>query len=116
MAWPEEIYQAVDSTWYLKWQSETEISFLSRKTEDEFNWYFWFLVRSVIYGYILVNVFNFLKKRVPAVLGRGPYREDPNRRKLARVVLLFSSSNPTLYLYTGQLILLSYLAVILQQI
>ncbi|PPD87852.1 hypothetical protein GOBAR_DD15213 [Gossypium barbadense] len=34
MAWPEEIGQTVASTWYLKWQSEAEMNFKSRKTDD----------------------------------------------------------------------------------
>ncbi|KAL5566845.1 hypothetical protein UlMin_030009 [Ulmus minor] len=84
MAWPEEIDQAVDSTWYLKWQSEAEKNYLSRKT-DGIQWYLWFLIRSVIYGYILLNVFQFLKKRIPVLLGYGPIRRDPNLQKLRRV-------------------------------
>ncbi|CAK9156354.1 unnamed protein product [Ilex paraguariensis] len=34
MAWPEYIDQSVGSTWYLKWQSEAEMSFKSRKTDE----------------------------------------------------------------------------------
>lgn len=89
MAWPEEIYQAVGSTWYLKWQSEAEMSFKSRKSDD-LQWFFWFLIRSVIYGYILLHVFRFLKRRIPRLLGYGPLRRDPNLQKLQRVVLLCS--------------------------
>lgn len=84
MAWPEEIYQAVDSTWYLKWQSEAERSYIARK-QDGIMWYFWFLIRSFIYGYILYHVFQFMKKRVPSLLGYGPIRRDPNLMKLRRV-------------------------------
>ncbi|POO02926.1 AAA-type ATPase [Trema orientale] len=84
MAWPEETYQAVDSTWYLKWQSEAERSYRSRK-KDDFQWHFWFVVRSAIYGYILFHVFRFLKRRIPVLLGYGPLRRDPNLRKLRRV-------------------------------
>ena len=92
MAWPEEIDQAVDSTWYLKWQSEAEKNYLSRKT-DGIQWYLWFLIRSVIYGYILLNVFQFLKKRIPVLLGYGPIRRDPNLQKLRIVVLLYPISS-----------------------
>ncbi|KAF4379841.1 hypothetical protein G4B88_012764 [Cannabis sativa] len=84
MAWPEEIDQAVDSTWYLKWQSEAEKSYKSRK-RDDFQWFFLFTIRTVIYGYILFHVLLFLKRRIPVVLGFGPYRKDPNFRKLGRM-------------------------------
>lgn len=94
MAWPEEIYQAVGSTWYLKWQSEAEMSYKSRNTDD-IQWFLWFLIRSIIYGYILFHMFRFMKRRIPKLLGYGPLRRDPNMRKLQRVVLLcsFSATN-----------------------
>ncbi|XP_015576554.1 probable inactive ATP-dependent zinc metalloprotease FTSHI 5, chloroplastic [Ricinus communis] len=84
MAWPEEIEQSVGSTWYLKWQSEAEMSFKSRKT-DNIQWFIWFVVRSALYGYILFHVFRFLKRKVPRLLGFGPLRRNPNLRKLQRV-------------------------------
>ncbi|XVE62702.1 hypothetical protein DITRI_Ditri06bG0140900 [Diplodiscus trichospermus] len=84
MAWPEEIGQTVASTWYLKWQSEAEMNFKSRKTDD-FKWFLWFLIRSTIYGFILFHVFRFLRRKVPKALGYGPIRKDPNMRKLRRV-------------------------------
>ncbi|XP_050142890.1 probable inactive ATP-dependent zinc metalloprotease FTSHI 5, chloroplastic [Malus sylvestris] len=84
MAWPEEIDQAVDSTWYLKWQSEAEMNHKSRRTDD-IQWYFWFLVRSAIYGYVLFHLFRFMKRKIPRFLGYGPLRRDPNMRKLQRV-------------------------------
>ncbi|TKY52101.1 ATP-dependent zinc metalloprotease FtsH 3 [Spatholobus suberectus] len=88
MAWPEEIYQTVDSTWYLKWQSEAELNFRSRQTtdEDEAPWFFfWFFVRAAIYGLVLFHVLKFMRRRVPSLLGFGPLRKDPNRQKLQRV-------------------------------
>lgn len=91
MAWPEEIGQTVASTWYLKWQSEAEMNFKSRKTDD-LKWFLWFLIRSAIYGYILYHVFRFLRRKVPKALGYGPIRKDPNMRKLRRVVLFSSLS------------------------
>ncbi|KNA05484.1 hypothetical protein SOVF_189840 [Spinacia oleracea] len=84
MAWPEELDQAIESTWYLEWQSVAEYSFKSRKT-DTFRWYLFFLIRSAIYGYILYHTFQFMKKKVPIWLGYGPYRQDPNIRKLRRL-------------------------------
>lgn len=84
MAWPEYSDVSVSSTWYLTWQSEAEANFKSRQT-DELPWYFWFLVRTAIYGYVLFHVFCFLKRNVPRVLGFGPIRKDPNFRKLRRV-------------------------------
>ncbi|KAL3651045.1 putative inactive ATP-dependent zinc metalloprotease FTSHI 5, chloroplastic [Castilleja foliolosa] len=88
MAWPEYSDVSAGSTWYLKWQSEAELRFRSRKI-DEFQWYFWFLVRTAIYGYVVFHVFRFMKRRVPRALGYGPLRRDPNFRKLRRVKAYF---------------------------
>lgn len=85
MAWPEEAYQFVGTTWYLKWQSEAEMNYRSRKT-NSIRWYLWFLIRSAIYGYVLFNVFCYLKRKIPKLLGYGPLRRDPNLRKFRRVV------------------------------
>lgn len=85
MAWPEEAYQAVDSTWYLKWQADAEMNYRARK-RDNIQWYLWFLIRSIIYGFVLFNVIRYLKRKVPRLLGYGPWRRDPNLRKLRRVV------------------------------
>ncbi|XP_020223283.1 probable inactive ATP-dependent zinc metalloprotease FTSHI 5, chloroplastic isoform X2 [Cajanus cajan] len=90
MAWPEEIYQTVDSTWYLKWQSEAELNFKSRQPtdeeeEEESPWLPWFLVRAAIYGFVLFHVLKFMRRRVPRLLGFGPLRKDPNMQKLRRV-------------------------------
>ncbi|CAL2269646.1 unnamed protein product [Prunus armeniaca] len=84
MAWPEEIDQAVASTWYLKWQSEAEMNYKSRRTDD-IQWYFWFLIRSVIYGYVCFHLFRFMKRKIPRLLGYGPLRRDPNMQKLKKV-------------------------------
>lgn len=83
MAWPDG-YQTVGSTWYLKWQSEAEKRFKSRKT-DEWHWYFWFLIKCGIYGYVLFHVFHFARRKVPRFFGYGPLRRDPNLRKLQRL-------------------------------
>ncbi|QCE07449.1 cell division protease FtsH [Vigna unguiculata] len=88
MAWPEEIYQTVDTTWYLKWQSEAESNFKSRQpaVEDgESSWSFKFLVRAAIYGFVLFHVVKFMRRKLPRLLGFGPLRRNPNRRKLRRV-------------------------------
>lgn len=90
MAWPEEIDQTVGSTWYLKWQSEAEMSFRSRKQDDEnIQWFFWFFIRCFIYGYVLYHTFRFMKRNIPRILGYGPFRRDPNMRKLRRLVPFF---------------------------
>ncbi|XP_072999076.1 probable inactive ATP-dependent zinc metalloprotease FTSHI 5, chloroplastic [Typha latifolia] len=89
MAWPEEVYQAVGTTWYLKWQSEAEMNFKSRKT-DSIQWYFWFLIRSAAYGFVLFNVLRYMRRKVPKLLGYGPLRRDPNLRKLRRVRFYFN--------------------------
>lgn len=88
MAWPEEIDQTVGSTWYLKWQSEAEISFKSRKTDDT-QWFLWFFIRTIIYGFVLFHVIRFMKRKIPSLLGYGPLRRDPNLWKLQRVVVLW---------------------------
>lgn len=85
MAYPEYSDISMGSNWYLKWQSEAGTNFRNRNTE-EFRWYFWFLVRAAIYGYIMFHVFWYLKRKAPRVLGFGPLRRDPNFRKLRRVV------------------------------
>ncbi|KAG9445869.1 hypothetical protein H6P81_011997 [Aristolochia fimbriata] len=88
MAWPEESYQTAGSTWYLQWQSEAEMSFKARKGNG-WQWYFWFLIRSGIYFFVLFNVFRFMKRKIPRFLGYGPFRRDPNLRKLRRVKYYF---------------------------
>lgn len=88
MAWPEELDQTIGSTWYLEWQSEAESSFKSRKA-DTFRWYFLFLIRSVIYGYVLYHTFQFMRKKVPRFFGYGPYRRDPNFGKLRKLLWYF---------------------------
>ncbi|KAK7344160.1 hypothetical protein VNO77_13483 [Canavalia gladiata] len=85
MAWPEELFQTVDSTWYLKWQSEAELNFKSRETDDGIQWFLWFFVRAGIFGFVLFHVFKFMRRRIPSLLGFGPMRRDPNRQKLRRV-------------------------------
>ncbi|XP_077215991.1 ftsH extracellular protease family [Tasmannia lanceolata] len=84
MAWPEEVDQSVGSTWYLKWQSEAELNFKARK-RDGIQWFLWFLIRSIIFGYVVTNVLRFMTKKIPRLLGYGPLRRDPNLRKLRRV-------------------------------
>ncbi|XP_068666932.1 probable inactive ATP-dependent zinc metalloprotease FTSHI 5, chloroplastic isoform X2 [Aristolochia californica] len=88
MAWPEEVYQTVGSTWYLQWQSEAEMSFKARKVGN-WQWYFWFLIRSGIFFFVLFNVFRFMRRKIPRLLGYGRFRRDPNLRKLRRVKYYF---------------------------
>lgn len=88
MAWPEEIDQTVDSTWYLKYQSEAELGLRSRKSDD-FTWFLWFMIRSAIYGYIWFHIFSFMRKKIPRILGYGPVRRNPNVRMLGRVVTYY---------------------------
>ncbi|XP_060175742.1 probable inactive ATP-dependent zinc metalloprotease FTSHI 5, chloroplastic isoform X2 [Lycium barbarum] len=88
MAWPEYFDQSVASTWYLKWQSEAEQSFRSRK-RDGLQWYLWFLIRAAAYGYVLYHVIHFMRRKIPRLLGYGPLRRNPNLRKLQRVRAYF---------------------------
>ncbi|XP_078439024.1 ftsH extracellular protease family [Wolffia australiana] len=83
MAWPEEVDQFVGSTWYLKWQSEAELNFKSHKGSGLW-WYIGFLFRSIIFGFVVFHVLRFMRK-IPRALGYGPFRRDPNLRKLRRV-------------------------------
>ncbi|KAH9706862.1 putative inactive ATP-dependent zinc metalloprotease FTSHI 5 [Citrus sinensis] len=89
MAWPQYMDQSVGSTWYLGWQSEVEMSFNSRKTDD-LNWSIWFLIRTAVYGYVLFHILRFMKRKIPRLLGFGPMRRDPNFRKLRRVKAYFN--------------------------
>ncbi|CAL9154165.1 probable inactive ATP-dependent zinc metalloprotease FTSHI 5, chloroplastic isoform X1 [Musa acuminata AAA Group] len=88
MAWPEEAYQTVGATWYLEWQSVAELNHRSRK-KGSIWWYFWFLMRSAIFGFLLFHVFRFSKRNIPRFLGYGPFRRDPNLRKFRRVRFYF---------------------------
>ena len=88
MVWPEEVDQAVGSTWFLKWQSEAEMNYKARKRET-IRWYLWFLIRSMIYGFVIFNVLRYLTRKVPRLLGYGPWRKDPNLWKLRRLVNTF---------------------------
>lgn len=88
MAWPEEIGQAVGSTWYLEWQTDMEGRFQSRKPGG-FLWFLWFVIRSVIYGQILFNILWFVRRKAINLLGFGPVRRDPNWRKLRRLQAYF---------------------------
>lgn len=87
MSWPEDVSEAVGTTWYLKWQFEAEMSCNARKTNG-IGWYLGFLMKSAIFGFVLFNVLWFLKRKIPRLLGYGPLRRDPNLRKLRRVVRL----------------------------
>lgn len=89
MAWPEEIDQTVDVTWFLKWQSEAELNFKSRK-KDNAQWYIWFFIRTAIFGVLLFQVLQFFTRTISHLFGYGPLRRDPNIQKLQRVVFLSS--------------------------
>ncbi|KAI3864663.1 hypothetical protein MKX03_009183 [Papaver bracteatum] len=88
MAWPEEAFQTVGSTWYLEWQSTADISFRTRK-KDGIRWYLLFYIKTAVYAFVLFNVLRLVKKKAPRLLGFGPIRRDPNREKLRRVKSYF---------------------------
>ncbi|CAM8925447.1 unnamed protein product [Rhodiola kirilowii] len=89
MAWPEELGRKVGSTWYLQWQSDAEASFRSRKKKGLL-WNFLFIVKSMVYGYVVFHVLRSLRRKVPRLLGYGPLRRDPNIRKFRRVRSYFA--------------------------
>ncbi|KAG7023894.1 putative inactive ATP-dependent zinc metalloprotease FTSHI 5, chloroplastic, partial [Cucurbita argyrosperma subsp. argyrosperma] len=84
MAWPVESDQIVDSTWYLKWQTETEMRFKATR-RDTLQWVVLFMIRSAIYLYCLFHIFSFVKRKVPRLIGFGPVRRNPNLRKFRRL-------------------------------
>ncbi|XP_063940731.1 probable inactive ATP-dependent zinc metalloprotease FTSHI 5, chloroplastic [Daucus carota subsp. sativus] len=74
--------------WYMDWLTVADMNFRSRNSLD-FVWYLGFTVRTVIYGYVLLHVFRFMKRKIPRLLGFGPLRRDPNMRKLRRLKAYF---------------------------
>lgn len=88
MAWPE-YGEEVTNSWYLKWQSEVIMAFRSEDAGG-LKWYFWFLVRAVLYVYVLFHVFRYTKRNIPVLLGNRPIWKNPNLRKLRRVVFISS--------------------------
>ncbi|KAL8171854.1 hypothetical protein V2J09_023658 [Rumex salicifolius] len=90
MAWPEEIGQTVGTPWYLKWQSETEMRFRSRRAVDSFS-YIKIFVRCAIYGYVFIHVIQlawYMKKKAVRVLGFGPRFKNPNIRTKRQLIAI----------------------------
>ncbi|MCI02544.1 FTSH extracellular protease family protein, partial [Trifolium medium] len=84
MAWPEE--GTMDTPQYLKWQLNAEASVKSRKADSEVQWIMLFITRTAIMGFVLVNVFNFMRRKIPRLFRYGPLQNrDPAMRKLWRV-------------------------------
>ncbi|GKD00757.1 calreticulin isoform X1 [Tanacetum coccineum] len=60
------------------------------QSDEEFNWYFMFAVRFIIYLYVLSKIFDYLKKRTPKLLVvKRPGRKNPNMRKLRKLKYFF---------------------------
>ncbi|PWA91797.1 ftsH extracellular protease family [Artemisia annua] len=75
---------------YLNWKSEAEEDIRSQSEDEEFNWYFMFAVRFIIYVYVLSKIFDYLKKRTPKLPGvKRPGRRNPNMRKLRKLKYFF---------------------------
>lgn len=82
----------------MDWLTVADMNFRSRNSLD-FIWYLGFAVRTVIYGYVLLHIFRFMKRKIPRLLGYGPLRRDPNMRKLRRLVIFFDHNCSSLYIY-----------------
>ncbi|KAL9992706.1 putative peptidase M41, AAA+ ATPase domain, ATPase, AAA-type, core [Helianthus debilis subsp. tardiflorus] len=80
-----KLFRTIPMKQYLNWKSEAEENIKSQKEDEEFNWYFMFAVRAIVYWYILSHVFRFLKKRTPKLPGLKVRRRNPNMRKLRRL-------------------------------
>ncbi|KAJ0446515.1 putative peptidase M41, AAA+ ATPase domain, ATPase, AAA-type, core [Helianthus annuus] len=80
-----KLFRTIPMKQYLNWKSEAEENIKSQKEDEEFNWYFMFAVRAIVYWYILSHVFRFLKKRTPKLPGLKARRRNPNMRKLRRL-------------------------------
>lgn len=84
---PSEIGRSFSASWYLKWRYEVEMEFESRKT-DGILWFLWFLIRSTMYGFVLFNVFQLMRRKIPKLLGYGPLLKDPKVQKWRKLVFL----------------------------
>ncbi|KAL5983591.1 hypothetical protein ACLOJK_017679 [Asimina triloba] len=84
MAWPEEISQTVNSSWYLNWQFEAEMNFKARESGG-IGWFLGFFIRSIVFVFVVFNVLRFMKRNISRLLGYEPLRRDPNIRKLKRM-------------------------------
>lgn len=76
----------VDSMWYMQWQLSAETNFKSRHTDGDVWWFVLLFLRAAIPGFVLFHVFKFMRRKIPRLLGYGPVRKNPNRRKFWRVV------------------------------
>jgi hypothetical protein len=88
MAWPEE--GTMETPQYLKRQLNAEANVKSRQADGEFKWIMLFIARVAIWGFVLVNAFNFTRRKIPRLFRYAPLRKrDPAMRKLGRMVCLF---------------------------
>lgn len=94
----------------MDWLTVADMNFRSRNSLN-FIWYLGFAVKTVIYGYVLLHIFRFLKRKIPRLLGFGPLRRDPNMRKLRRLVIFFHH-NCNLLIYAIQLFMVKPFLVV----
>ncbi|CAH1414735.1 unnamed protein product [Lactuca virosa] len=73
---------------FLNWKIKAEREVKSQNEGGEFNWYFLFAVRTFIYGYILYQIFRFIKRKTPKI-GFWPKRKSVNMQKLRRLKYFF---------------------------
>nr|QKY65106.1 AAA-type ATPase family protein [Passiflora pittieri] len=85
MKWREKIKQTASLTWFSKWYSEAKMRLKFSKSGHGTQWFLSFVIRTVIYGYIVFHMFQFLKRKVPRLHGYGPLVRDPSLLKLQRV-------------------------------
>lgn len=97
----------------MDWLTVADMNFRSRNSLD-FVWYLGFTVRTVIYGYVLLHVFRFMKRKIPRLLGFGPLRRDPNMRKLRRLVIFFHHNCNSLQIWHSVAYFSSFLISIIR--
>jgi hypothetical protein len=92
MAW-QKGNESRESSWYFKWLSEMLVGHQNRyeyKKRDEFGLlqYALLLLKSYVYGTVLLTILRFVRKNLPTIPALGPLRTyNDNPWKVRRVLL-----------------------------